>query len=369
MSWRGIKGGIEAAHLGHDVIMSPNTFCYFDYYQSDAPGEPLAIGGKLTVEKVYSFDPIPDELPAETHKHILGGQGNIWTEYISTLPKLRYMAYTRMLALSEVLWTPVAKKEFLPFAVRLNKHIDYWKTKNIDFANHLFEIKPTLSSKNEGLEVTLSPLVPWGEIRYTLDGTAPNDKSAVYVNPLLLTQKTVVTSQSFIQNQAKGSPISIDFLPHKGLQAKVLASTTPSRSYKGAGERGLINGISGKKDQFNDGEWQGITPGEDFNFKLSWTEKQKIKGVQFKLYYDPESWIYLPFGATLLSSEDGTTFNKACETLITQNKEEKVISVEIPCKIKSQFVGLKIPAIGIIPASKPGAGNQGWLFLDEIRIY
>ena len=369
MSWRGIKGGIEAAHLGHDVIMSPNTFCYFDYYQSDAPGEPLAIGGKLTVEKVYSFDPIPDELPAETHKHILGGQGNIWTEYISTLPKLRYMAYTRMLALSEVLWTPNAKKEFLPFAIRLNKHIEYWKNKNIDFANHLFEIKPTLNSKDEGLEVTLSPLIPWGEIRYTLDGTAPNNKSAVYVNPLLLTQKTVLKSQSFIQNQAKGSPVSIDFSPHKGLQAKVLAATTPSRTYKGAGERGLINGISGKKDQFNDGEWQGITPGEDFNFKLSWTGKQKIKGVQFKLYYDPESWIYLPSGATLWSSEDGTTFNKACETLITQNKEEKVISVEIPCKLKSQFVGLKIPSIGTIPASKPGAGNQGWLFLDEIRIY
>ena len=203
MSWRGIKGGIEAAHLGHDVIMSPNTFCYFDYYQSDAPGEPLAIGGKLTVEKVYSFDPIPDELPAETHKHILGGQGNIWTEYISTLPKLRYMAYTRMLALSEVLWTPVAKKEFLPFAVRLNKHIDYWKTKNIEFANHLFEIKPTLTTKEEGLEVALTPLVPWGEIRYTLDGTEPKSSSAVYTNPLLLTKKTVVKTQSFVQNQAK----------------------------------------------------------------------------------------------------------------------------------------------------------------------
>ena len=369
MSWRGIKGGIEAAHLGHDVIMSPNTFCYFDYYQSDAPGEPLAIGGKLTVEKVYSFDPIPDELPAETHKHILGGQGNIWTEYISTLPKLRYMAYTRMLALSEVLWTPVAKKEFLPFAVRLNKHIDYWKTKNIDFANHLFEIKPTLTTKEVGLEVALTPLVPWGEIRYTLDGTNPKSTSAVYTNPLLLTKKTVVKTQSFVQNQAKGHPISIDFLPHKGVQAKILSKTTPSKTYKGAGERGLINGISGSKTQFNDGEWQGVTPGEPFSMKLSWTEKQSIKGIQFHAFNDPESWIYLPSEATIYTSQDGNTFSKACETKITENKDTKTLAVDIPCKITSQFIEIKIPAMGTIPVNKPGAGNQAWLFLDEIRVY
>jgi hexosaminidase len=369
MSWRGIKGGIEAAHLGHDVIMSPNTFCYFDYYQSDAPGEPLAIGGKLTVEKVYSFDPIPDELPAETHKHILGGQGNIWTEYISTLPKLRYMAYTRMLALSEVLWTPVAKKEFLPFAVRLNKHIDYWKTKNIDFANHLFEIKPTLTTREEGLEVSLTPLVPWGEIRYTLDGTMPKSTSAVYTNPLLLTQKTVVKTQSFVQNQPKGTPISIDFLPHKGLQAKVLSKTTPSKTYRGAGERGLINGISGSKDQFNDGEWQGVTPGESFSMKLSWTSKQAIKGIQFHIYNDPESWIYLPTEATIYASQDGSIFSKACETKISKDKDTKTLAVDIPCKIKSQFIEIKIPALGTIPDNRPGAGNQAWLFLDEIRIY
>jgi hexosaminidase len=369
MSWRGIKGGIEAAHLGHDVIMSPNTFCYFDYYQSDAPDEPLAIGGKLTVEKVYSFDPIPDELPAETHRHILGGQGNIWTEYIATLPKLRYMAYTRMLALSEVLWTPAAKKDFLPFAVRLHKHIDYWKTKNIEFANHLFEIKPILTTKKDGLEVTLSPLVPWGEIRYTLDGTEPHNKSQVYTNPMLLNQKTVLTAQSFLQNQAKGHPISVDYLPHMGIQANIISVTAPSRTYRGSGERGLLNGISGKKTQFHDGEWQGITPGDDFHMKLSWPEKQKISGIQFQLYHDPESWIYLPARATLFSSRDGVNYTKACETSIATPKEEKVISVEIPCKLNAQFIELKIPTVGPIPKTLPGAGNLSWLFLDEVRIF
>jgi hexosaminidase len=368
MSWRGIKGGIEAAHQGHDVIMSPNTFCYLDYYQSDAPGEPLAIGGKLTVEQVYSFDPIPDELPAETHKHILGGQGNIWTEYIATLPKLRYMAYSRMLALSEVLWTPTAKKAFLPFALRLHKHIDYWKSKNIEFANHLFEIKPTLKSKEEGLEVSLTPLVPWGEIRYTLDGTEPGYASSVYSSPIILAEKLVLTAQSFLQGASKGSQISVDFLPHPGLKAKVLAVTTPSRTYKGAGERGLINGISGKKTQFNDGEWQGITPGENFSLKLGWPDKQSIKGVQFRLYHDPEAWIYLPSTASLFSSEDGVTFQKACEIAIDEKSNTKVLTVDLPCKLKTQYIELKIPSIGIIPASKPGAGNQGWLFLDEVRI-
>jgi hexosaminidase len=267
-----------------------------------------------------------------------------------------------------VLWTPTAKKAFLPFALRLHKHIDYWKSKNIEFANHLFEIKPTLKSKEEGLEVSLTPLVPWGEIRYTLDGTEPGYASSVYSSPIILAEKLVLTAQSFLQGASKGSQISVDFLPHPGLKAKVLAVTTPSRTYKGAGERGLINGISGKKTQFNDGEWQGITPGENFSLKLGWPDKQSIKGVQFRLYHDPEAWIYLPSTASLFSSEDGVTFQKACEIAIDEKSNTKVLTVDLPCKLKTQYIELKIPSIGIIPASKPGAGNQGWLFLDEVRI-
>lgn len=119
MSWRGVAGGIEAAKQGHDVIMSPTTYAYLDYYQSEPEGQPLAIGGYLPLEKVYSFDPRFDELTPEENKHILGLQGNVWTEYIATPEYLEYMAFPRALAIAETGWTPSSKKDFEEFLVRL----------------------------------------------------------------------------------------------------------------------------------------------------------------------------------------------------------------------------------------------------------
>lgn len=118
MSWRGVAGGIEAAKQGHDVIMSPNKYVYLDYYQCEPDGQPLAIGGYLPLENVYSFDPQFAELSAEEQKHILGLQGNVWTEYLSTPQYMEYMAYPRMFAISEIGWTQGSKKDFEDFFAR-----------------------------------------------------------------------------------------------------------------------------------------------------------------------------------------------------------------------------------------------------------
>ncbi|MDR3095040.1 MAG: beta-N-acetylhexosaminidase [Bacteroidales bacterium] len=129
MSWRGLEGGIAAARQGHDVIMTPTSFCYLDYYQSeDKKSEPLAIGGFLPLEKVYSFDPTPAQLTTEEAKHILGGQANLWTEYIPTRTGVEYMLFPRMAALSEAVWTNKEGKNFDDFKNRLKngtvKHYD-----------------------------------------------------------------------------------------------------------------------------------------------------------------------------------------------------------------------------------------------------
>jgi hexosaminidase len=118
MSWRGVAGGIDAAKQGHDVIMSPNSYVYLDYYQCEPAGQPLAIGGYLPLEKVYSFDPQFPELSVEENRHILGLQGNLWTEYIPTPQQMEYMAFPRAFAISETGWTPGAKKDFEDFLTR-----------------------------------------------------------------------------------------------------------------------------------------------------------------------------------------------------------------------------------------------------------
>jgi len=133
MSWRGSKGGITAARAQHDVVMAPNTHTYFDYYQAKDPGEPLAIGGFLPLETVYSFDPIPSELTAEEARHILGTQGQLWSEYLKTPEQLEYMAFPRLTALSEVAWTPKERNEYPGFLKRLRIHEERLRQLGVNF--------------------------------------------------------------------------------------------------------------------------------------------------------------------------------------------------------------------------------------------
>ena len=124
MSWRGTKGGIDAARAGHDVIMAPTSHTYLDYLQSrNVEGEPLGIGGFLPLETVYSFEPVPAELEEQYRAHILGGQGQVWTEYLPGPKQVEYMAYPRLTALAEVLWTPAARKDYRDFLERLQTHL------------------------------------------------------------------------------------------------------------------------------------------------------------------------------------------------------------------------------------------------------
>ena len=126
MSWRGSAGGIKAAQLGHDVIMTPNDYCYFDYYQSeDTRHEPFAIGGFVPLEKVYSLNPTAS-LTEEQAKHILGAQANLWTEYIPTSEQVEYMVLPRMAALAEVQWTQPEKKDFKDFTKRLARLMKFY---------------------------------------------------------------------------------------------------------------------------------------------------------------------------------------------------------------------------------------------------
>jgi hexosaminidase len=123
MSWRGTEGGIDAARQGHDVIMTPTSHVYFDYYQGDRATEPLANGGFTPLERVYAFEPVPPQLSAAESRHILGAQGNVWTEYMKTPEHVQYMVLPRMIALSEVVWTPAAARDYDSFLARLKPHL------------------------------------------------------------------------------------------------------------------------------------------------------------------------------------------------------------------------------------------------------
>ncbi len=133
MSWRGMEGGIAAARAHHDVIMAPTTHCYFDYYQSSEPGEPLAIGGYLPLETVYAFEPVPAALSGEEATHILGTQAALGSEDLSTLDRLEYMAFPRTIALAEVAWTAQEHRDFTDFVQRLGVHETRFTRLHVNF--------------------------------------------------------------------------------------------------------------------------------------------------------------------------------------------------------------------------------------------
>jgi hexosaminidase len=184
MSWRGMDGGIAAARQGHDVIMSPGSHVYFDHYQDLPEKEPLAIGGLTALSQVYEFEPIPPELSVAEASHILGAQGNLWTEYIATWDYAEYMTYPRALALSEVVWSPADSRDWPGFLARLPqalRHLDY-----LGVAYRIPDVEGLDSDKLtlEGTAVIeLSIPVLNADIRYTLDGSDPTLTDALYEGP------------------------------------------------------------------------------------------------------------------------------------------------------------------------------------------
>ena len=140
MSWRGVDGGIAAAKLGHQVIMTPATHVYFDHYQAGPEGEPLAIGGYSPLDQVYDFDPVVPQLTADEASYVLGGQANVWTEYMKTGDHVEYMVVPRMLALAEAVWSPREARDFGGFVRRLKghaRHLDAW---GIRYARHFEKV-------------------------------------------------------------------------------------------------------------------------------------------------------------------------------------------------------------------------------------
>ena len=182
MSWRGVKGGIEAAHLGHDVVMTPTTFAYLDYTQGDPTIDP-PIYASLRVSKSYSFEPVPDGVDA---KYILGGQGNLWTEQIPNLHYLEYMTYPRAWALADVYWSPKSSKNWDYFSQRMETHFGRADAAQINYSKAAYDAIVQTSSKDGKLTVDMASEMPGVQIFYTIDDTMPDQYATKYTQPVTL---------------------------------------------------------------------------------------------------------------------------------------------------------------------------------------
>ncbi|HRI61590.1 MAG TPA: family 20 glycosylhydrolase [Saprospiraceae bacterium] len=182
MSWRGIKGGIEAAQMGHYVVMTPTTYAYIDYNQGDPTIDPPIYAG-LRCEKSYSFEPVPDGVDA---KYILGGQANLWSEQIPTLRYAEYMTYPRAWALSEVYWSPKEKKNWEDFVKRTETHFERADVAGINYSRAIYDAIVKTTLKDGKLWLELDNEAPGLDIFFTIDDTMPDSHSTKYSKPVEL---------------------------------------------------------------------------------------------------------------------------------------------------------------------------------------
>jgi hexosaminidase len=366
MSWRGTEGGIAAAKEKHDVIMTPTSDAYFDYYQAENADEPLAIGGFLPLKKVYGFNPIPEELNADETQYVLGAQGNVWTEYMQTEDKVEYMAYPRMLAMSEVVWSGASENidsDYSDFLARLEPFMNRLSALDINYANHLYEIEGSVIKKEGAVFYELKTPTEGKEIYYTT-----NDSELIKYGGLVPISENTSISASVFKNGSKvGRAFDQTIQFHKGLKANISLDIEPHKAYSAGGKEALINGIEGNDSRYGDKEWLGFW-GEDLEITVDFPKETEINMVTLRFYDANGQWIYSPKQVSI-TSKPIKGKSVSCMRVLKPKEGESIVEINLPFdSIKTTELTISIPNYGIIPTGLQGAGNKAWTFIDEIII-
>lgn len=309
MSWRGTEGGIEAARKGHDVIMTPSSHLYFDYYQSEDPStEPSCVGGYLPVSRVYDFRPLPKELTEEQQKHIIGVQANIWTEYITSFRHVEYMAMPRMDALAELQWNNPNPddRDFDAFVERCRRMAQLYDLYHYNYAKQIFSSQV-----------------------YT-DTVVPN----------LATRKPI-----YLREQ-------------------------PNEKYASKGAIVLNDGEMGRI-AYTSGRWLGFW-GQPLDAVIDLEQPSTMSHVRFRSLVDKGAWIYNPSHASVLVSDDGETFREVAQMdipITTWNDKDGNLTYELDFEpVTARFVEV-IVKDHMLPEDHDGFGYPAWIFVDEIEVW
>lgn len=372
MSWQTEQGAKTAARLGHDAIMTPTGYMYFDYYQTldRGEGEPDAAGGYIPVEKVYSFNPTPDDLTEEEKAHIIGVQANIWTEYIPTFGGVQYAALPRMAALSEVQWTAPERRDYESFTKRLSQLVAHYKAKGYRYATHLYNVSGRLTPKSDERAVEVSLFtIDDAPIYYTTDGTEPDEKSARYESPLMLDSTCLIKAVAVRPDgRSKTFIDSVTF--NKATCHPVSLVTPPHRSYSGSGASALVDGKYGS-DIYADGNWLGFQ-GRDLEALIDLEAETEVSSVQLSCFIETGAWIYDTPRIEIEGSADGKDFHPIAvrEFPIDVNHTHALRRHHIdfsPERVR--YLKVKCESLRRIPEWHTlAAGNPAFVFVDEIIV-
>ncbi len=370
MSWRGEKGGIDAARMGHEVVMCPTSHCYFDYYQANPDFEPEAIGGFTSLGKVYAYEPVPEVLDEGEQAFVLGAQGNVWTEYIATPEHAEYMAIPRMTALAEVVWSPRDARDWDGFRLRLQDQLKRFDQMDVNYSSGSWavEIVPSMEDGAYSIELTSEQFRQ--PIHYTLDGSDPTMGSEVYRLPIRITGSALVKAALFRDGILMEYPSTKEIVYHLATGKKAELEEQPSRNYFARGAGSLVDGLKGS-ESFRDGHWLGFE-GKDVVALVDLGEMTPVSKVHADFYQNAGAWIFLP-GAVTFALLDGDRNVVGESTAVPEaTLEVKGTIIEgfeaLFGRVDARYVSLRAGAMKEIPGWHEGAGNKGWIFLDEIVV-
>jgi hexosaminidase len=366
MSWRGEEGGKAAITQHHRVIMTPESHCYFDYYQSLYAKEPLAAGGFTPLQKVYGYEPLADNADSLNTKYLAGVEGQAWSEYFTDEAKAMYMIFPRALALAELAWTPKEQRTYDDFLQRLRTQKELMQQAGLNSFRHFDDITFTATpSNNNTVQVTLQSSLPGSEIRYTTDYTIPTKHSHIYAGAVNVTKTGILKALLFDKKDKPASrlfqqPIRI----HKAVGASVVLQNKPIERFN-PGAAVLVNGLFGSS-RYNDNQWLGFG-GNDLQAVIDLGTEQVIQrlGLNVLNYHWQRMWA--PVSLQILGSTDGEQF-----TALYQQSSfpvNGINKVNVPIKpVKVRYIKVMGINKGVIPAGEYGAGGNALLLIDEVVI-
>ncbi len=371
MSWIGESGGIEAAHQHHDVIMTPNTYLYFDYYQSKkVEDEPLAIGGYLPIEKTYNYEPMPKELTKEEQQYIKGVQANLWTEYIPVFSQVQYMVLPRLGAVAEVQWTDPSKKDYKGFLRRVPHLVAVYDCYGWNYATRVYDVNVDMKADtvNHVLNVQLSTMAD-DPIYYTLDGQDPTEKSLKYTKPFTIDQSVVLKTMAVHPDRT--SKISVDTIRFNKATLKPVVLLQPNESrFSPDGPVVLVDGRNGNHS-FDTGAWLAVA-GNDLEAVINMQAETILSSASVHVYVRKDAWLFDARGFSVSVSSDNKNYKEVASQEYKQMQEsdsDGIIEHEFSFdSCKATYVKIKVISEKSMPDWHWDAGKAPFLLIDEIIL-
>jgi len=353
--------------------MTPGAYCYIDHSQSKNE-DSITIGGYLPLEKVYSYEPVPAVLSAAQAKHVLGAQGNVWTEYMANTSKVEYMIFPRMMALSEVLWSPKEKRTYADFERRLPAVFDRLDKAKTNYSKAYYDLQVTVlpSENNEGVLWKIESKNKKGKIAWI-----PSLFSSVrtaYNEPIKITGNADRMSAVLLDDRDKVlSSIWQSFHFNKATGKKITLANEPSKNYPGDGAFTLVNGVQNEKGLARSNEFLGFS-GKDLDAMIDLHNTTSVSKVTVHVFDQIGSWIYLPAAVEITYLPD---MDLTPEIIAGASKETKIIdpikdkgikTISVAAQHSCRYLHVVVKNFGTIPQGNPGAGSPAWLFVDEIEV-